>query len=54
MFNSQAGVTFANKPGDVRARFPFLLNTEPAASPQGQFYLQKESHWNLGIQFHLT
>jgi len=53
MFNSQAGFTVANKPGDVRA-VSFFLEYSAGRQPQGQFYLQQECRWSLGIQFHLS
>jgi len=53
MFNSQAGVTFANKPDDARA-VSFFIEYGAGKQPQGQFYLQNESHWDLGLKFHLT
>jgi hypothetical protein len=52
-FNSQAGLNLADKPSDSRAVSLFLEYTA-GRQPQGQFYLQQESRWNLGIQFHLT
>jgi len=53
MFNSQLGLTVANKPGDSRA-MSFFLEFGAGRMPQGQLYLQKETRGTLGIQFHLT
>ncbi len=53
MVNSQIGFTMAKKAGDSRA-VSIFIEYEAGRSPQGQFYLQKEARWNLGIQFHLT
>jgi len=53
MFNSQAGVTLANKPEDARA-VSFFIEYGCGRQPQGQFYLQKETRWDFGIRFHLT
>ena len=53
MFNSQGGCTFADKPGDSRA-VSLFLEYSAGERPEGQFYLQKESRWTLGLKLQLT
>ena len=52
-FNSQAGITLRNKPEDARA-ISIFVEYSAGRQAQGQFYLQKETRWTLGMQFHLT
>jgi hypothetical protein len=52
MFDSQAGCTFVNKPGDARSISVFL-EYSAGRQPEGQFYLQQETLWTLGLKFQL-
>jgi hypothetical protein len=51
-FNSQVGVRLAQDRQSGRA-LSLFLEFMTGAQPQGQFYLQKETHWNLGLKFDL-
>lgn len=53
MFNSQVGCTFAHKPGDARS-LSLFLEYSTGRQPEGQFYLQQETRWSLGLKFQLT
>jgi hypothetical protein len=53
MFNSQAGCTFVNKPGDARA-ISLFLEYSTGKQPEGQFFLQQETLWTLGLKFQLS
>jgi hypothetical protein len=53
MFNSQAGVTFVNKPEDRRG-ISLFVEFETGRQPHGQFYLQQETHWGAGVKLRFT
>ena len=49
-FTSQAGVRLARSP-DLGRSMSVFTEFETGTQPQGQFYLQKETRWNIGIRF---
>jgi hypothetical protein len=53
MFNSQAGCTFVAQPGSPRA-VSLFMEYSTGKQPHGQFYLQQESRWTLGLKFQLS
>jgi len=53
MFDSQAGLTFVHKPSDPRA-ISFFLEYSAGKQPEGQFYLQQETLWTLGLKFQIS
>jgi len=51
-FTSQAGVKFAKNPQQGRA-LTLFIEFETGDQPQGQFYLQKQTLWDIGLKFEL-
>jgi len=52
-FNSQLGVRVQKSPSEARS-VSFFLEFGTGHQPQGQFFLQQETHWGLGIKFDLS
>jgi hypothetical protein len=53
MLNAEIGVKVANTPTSPRG-LSLFLEYGAGPRPHGQFMLQRETHWNIGIRFHLT
>jgi hypothetical protein len=52
MFNSQAGLRFFRTPEDSKT-FDVFLEFGAGRRPQGQFFLEKETRWSLGLRCHV-
>lgn len=52
-FNAQLGFTVKNNPTSMRS-VSFYVDFGAGGQPEGQFYLQRETHWGTGVRFQIS
>jgi hypothetical protein len=53
MFNSELGLRLARDPETGRG-VSLFLEYAAGRQPQGQFYLNRETHWGFGLKFEFS